>query len=361
MGYFKRSSLIIFHLSLNKCIILLLFVYRGVFMGDIVNIEIKAWWLLVIPLLLIFTHFIVALIIKDVTKEKEEYIEKEKTLTNWIEKKDILYWLLIMSLAAISLFTFQYSGEKDVISHWGFAGTIVSIILAVVAIGFTLFQTLSSDLSSSKITESAEIISKVSAELNSSDLAMAGEVINKAAMDLINYKTFLESSISEVHNDLKTHQKENFDNIRDSITSTLSFRSKVRNTSENTDTFEMAINDFFKTIYPNLSEELRIYVYAILYRYTILEDSASNVFLNSLIKTTEFYREMDKEGIFTEFDEGLLFGTSITNYYMCSIWLQSFDILERFQTLDKDEQKDIFISIKKLINNESIKVIETTI
>jgi len=335
-------------------------------MGDIVNIEVKAWWLLVIPLLLIFTHFIVAMIIKDITNEKEKYIEKEKekkkTLTSWIEKKDILYWLLIMSLAAISIFTFQYSGDKDVISHWGFAGTIVSIILAVVAIGFTLFQTLSSDLSSSKITESAEIISKVSAELNSSDLAMAGEVINKAAMDLINYKTFLESSISEVHNDLKTHQKENFDNIRDSITSTMSLRSKVRNTIGNTDTFEMAIRDFFEIIYPNLSEELRIYIYAVLYRNTVLEkESVSNDFFDTLITTTDFYKDMDLDEGSTEFDEGLLFGTSITNYYMCTIWLESFDILERFQTLDKDEQKEILISIKKLINKESVKVIETTI
>ncbi|WP_421924845.1 hypothetical protein [Lysinibacillus capsici] len=326
-------------------------------MGEIVNIEVKAWWLLVIPLLLIFIHFIIALIMKDMTNEKyiEKEKEKKKTLTSWIEKKDILYWLLIICLAAISIFTFQYSGDKDVISHWGFAGTIVSIILAVVAIGFTLYQSLSSEFSSSKIVESAEIISKVSEELNNSDLAKAGEVINKAATDMSKYHSELEEKIiSRVINeigDLRNDHEKKFQGLFNTVNDYYSDRIKINNNSKST---VIQIDDFIENMLEGFSRSTTVYSYAVLY----LEYKGVSI-NDKDFKYIEFFENLgysmnsndndkDTDGAF---ENGVEVGMSITNYLRTKEWFTKLGILDGFMELDNERKKEALLKIEKIKPN----------
>ncbi|PIJ96851.1 hypothetical protein [Lysinibacillus sphaericus] len=330
-------------------------------MEDIVFIEANGWRILSVPFLIMFSLFIIALIMKKSNEEVVDSEKKEKTLTSWVTKKDILYWLLIMCLGTISIFTFQYSGDRDVISHWGFAGTIVSIILAVVAIGFTLFQTLSSDLSSSKITESAEIISRVSAELNSSDLAKAGVIINKAAQDILNYQTLLETGLTGVHTEidhLKSHTSDNFEKVMKSISSKSSFMSNNMGKVDG-DAFEININIFFKEIYPGLPNIPRMYIYAILYLLykdpELQEYPDLDHFLSELINSIR--KDADTSD---DYVNGFWYGISFSTYRSCSQWLQQFNIQKSFKSLDNESQETLLDEIQEYITfKESLMYIES--
>jgi len=181
-------------------------------MSTQVPISISAWWLIIIPVLLILLIGIIVLIVNHLVNTKQKKIDGEnsenkncddKTLTGWIEKKDLLYWLLIICLGTISLFTFRYKDATEVISHWGFAGTIVSIILAVVAIGFTLFQTLSSNLSSEKIAESAEKIERATDNLDTEMLLETSKIMNNAAKFLEERMFVIEEGLHSLNEEQK--------------------------------------------------------------------------------------------------------------------------------------------------------------
>ncbi|KOS60585.1 hypothetical protein FJQ98_12060 [Lysinibacillus agricola] len=181
-------------------------------MGDIVNVEIRAWWLLIIPLLLIFSLFIIAMVMKNPANEKEKNIEeKEKTLTSWIEKKDILYWLLIMCLGAISIFTYQYSGDKNVISHWGFAGTIVSIILAVLAIIYTYYQSATTVDSTKRLEKSAKKVEKVSTRVEVATKELENNNLNEIISDL---EKRLSSLLLEMSHGIQEKLTANFEPLK---------------------------------------------------------------------------------------------------------------------------------------------------
>ncbi|MBX8942557.1 hypothetical protein [Lysinibacillus sp. K60] len=216
-------------------------------MEDMVLVEFNAWWLLVVPTMLIITIVILTLIVKIPPLIKKDL--KKKSLTSWIEVKDLLYWLLIICLGSISLFTYQYRENSEVIDHWGFAGTIVSIILAVVAIGFTLFQTLSSNLSSEKIAESAEKIERATDSLDTETLLKSSEIMNNAATFLTERISLIEKSLLS----LDTEQKR-FNEI-----AATGFNSN-KALSDNEDGYNL--NKFIDEIYPYLPFYSQLFTYA---------------------------------------------------------------------------------------------------
>lgn len=342
-------------------------------MNTPVPIEIPAWLLMLMPISLIILLIVIILVVLNINKsrgsnstkneEGTNLIPKEQGFTHLIEKKDILYWLLISCLGTIALITFRYKDANEVISHWSFAGTIVSIILAVIAIGFTLFQTLSSNLSSEKIAESAEIIYKASEELNSSELSKSSEIINNAAKDLVNYKAFIELSIGEVQNELgslKTHQVENFDEIRESLTTSMNQGNGKNDTSENKYIFDINVKDFFGKTYLQFPEDIRTYLYAYMYigqfnDYDGLEFISSEL-VEELVKTTSLYENSDDD--LNSFKEGTFFGISISYFQMCYAWLINFEIIEKFQKLSQDERQEILVSMKDSVKKEVIKMVE---
>ncbi|WP_324730260.1 hypothetical protein VO178_09570 [Lysinibacillus fusiformis] len=230
-------------------------------MGDIVSIEIKAWWLLIVPFLFMFSLFVVALIMKSTPNVKEEIKKngeeekknkKDKTLTSWVKRKDILYWLLIMCLGAISIFTYQYSGNKNVISHWGFAGTIVSIILAVIAIGFTLFQTLSSDLSSAKIADSAKKIQDATNNLDSQTLLESSKIMKEAA-------EYLKIKMHSI--DVRLQDIDNGQKIIHSMANGFRENDNGNDNQKKPPTNHINLNNFVEEIFPKLPFYPKLFIY----------------------------------------------------------------------------------------------------
>lgn len=162
--------------------------------------------LILLLVILFFTLFLTIILITK-NRNMDNKVDTNN-LFSWIEKKDLLYWLIILCLGAISCLTFQYSGNKNAVSHWGFAGTIVSIILAVVAIGFTLFQTLASNLSSEKIAVSADKIEKASNGLNVNELMKAGEIINNVSNNILIHNDKLQNQVHDLNEELKSLKTE---------------------------------------------------------------------------------------------------------------------------------------------------------
>ncbi|WP_336634702.1 hypothetical protein [Lysinibacillus fusiformis] len=300
-------------------------------MGDVVSIKLQAWWLLVIPLFLFFSLFIIALIMKGKTNEEEKSIEKErekkKTLTSWIEKKDILYWLLIMCLSAISIFTYQYSGDKDAISHWGFAGTIVSIILAVVAIGFTLFQTLSSNLSSEKIADSADKIERVTNSLDTETLIESGNIMNNAA-------DFLKDKISVIEERLHSldAEQKRFNEIAATGFSGVDI-NRMDGSLGSQEVYN--IQKFINKIYPNLPYYSRLFIYTY-FHLNMMEIYLSDAVQKELIKVvTDYDRDIKGfEGTYRD-------GANMASQGATFSFVFNLGILNQFIESSKGEQEYI--------------------
>jgi hypothetical protein len=79
----------------------------------------------------------------------------------------ILTLLLVMVVEyQICNWTQNYGADKDVVSHVGFAGTIVSIVLAVIAILYSYFQTFAQQRDAGALTKRLEELGTVSQSLS---------------------------------------------------------------------------------------------------------------------------------------------------------------------------------------------------
>ncbi|WP_366248379.1 hypothetical protein [Terribacillus aidingensis] len=74
------------------------------------------------------------------------------------KNKDFIYCMIIMTLLLIGVFTFFYGGRDDIVSHMGFGGTVVSILLAVVAIIYSFYQSSTYENANAKLDASASQI-----------------------------------------------------------------------------------------------------------------------------------------------------------------------------------------------------------
>ena len=71
----------------------------------------------------------------------------------WVGRKDLLYWLIIIIMA--SILSSDIGKDSIMVDKWEFAGTVVSIILAVIAILYTFDQSSTTVASAKKLEESA--------------------------------------------------------------------------------------------------------------------------------------------------------------------------------------------------------------
>lgn len=313
-------------------------------MGEIVSIEIKVWWLLLVPFLLLFSLIVIAVIIEKSFNDKLEEKNEKKTLTSWITKKDILYWLLLVCMGAISLFTYQYRGSDEVIGHWGFAGTIVSIILAVVAIGFTLFQTLSSDLSSAKILTSAEKIENASAGLDSTKLQDASDIITKTSENIASYTSKVEEKLEKLTEELLSIKHAQIDsgtkfNELISYYESSSLENNEQGLSKVGEPL-IDINSFIDNVFPNLTYMPRFYIFSIFYMYE------NNIQLIKE-KRTFFLKELSKfqlEGRGNEVDLTFpdnidyLNGANMSSLGASRSFIVRLGILKSYKNLEKEDR-----------------------
>lgn len=89
----------------------------------------------------------------------------------WIQKKDLVYWLIIIII--VSLLSSDIGQTKRlVLDNWAFAGTVVSIILAVIAILYTFDQSSTTVASTKKLEESANRVEDATKELENNNVSM---------------------------------------------------------------------------------------------------------------------------------------------------------------------------------------------
>ncbi|WP_284037448.1 hypothetical protein [Neobacillus sp. 114] len=114
----------------------------------------------------------------------------------WITKKDLTYWIII--IISIWLLTSNYDVT---LSKWSFAGTIISIILAVLAIIYSFDQSSTTLYSTRKLEDSAKQIENVTKILQETS-------INDLFINLEKKIESLNGSLDESMNiKLKEHQK----------------------------------------------------------------------------------------------------------------------------------------------------------
>ncbi|WP_025114152.1 hypothetical protein [Lysinibacillus fusiformis] len=316
-------------------------------MEDLVTVEFNAWWLLIVPSLMIITIIFLLLIVKIPPYFKKDL--KKKSLTSWIEVKDLLYWLLIICLGSISLFTYQYKENSEVIDHWGFAGTIVSIILAVVAIGFTLFQTLSSNLSSEKIADSADKIEKATLNLDPSILQENSTIMRDAA-------EFLKTEIDYI--------KKNLDTIKSQQESSNSRFDKLftnqpkphEDLSGNGSNEKISIDIFINEIFNMIPLYPQIFTY---YLFLVTKNR---------IKVDEHMhsklRDKLAENDATQIDDNYsdleyLRGANMGAAGATSTFIRSLGILSSFSKCNEQNQEEYLNQCKNIIDNETyIDIVE---
>ncbi|EOP13225.1 hypothetical protein ICS_01389 [Bacillus cereus BAG2O-3] len=155
----------------------------------------------------LFLFFFLA-IRKIITKVKPQNSPQE--LHEWVEKKDLAYWLIIIILFAVSTYTYKYSTNENVIAHWGFAGTIVSIILAIIAIVYTFFDNFTSKSSHQKLEESADKIKDITKKLDSNNLVDSSNKIEEIGSKLEVITSKMDKQLESINNEInKMHNNTN--------------------------------------------------------------------------------------------------------------------------------------------------------
>ncbi|UPO88321.1 hypothetical protein [Niallia sp. Man26] len=210
-----------------------------------------------LALLILILLIIVLMLLRKIpylSKKKES--DSSKDINDWVEKKDLFYWIIIICLGAISLFTYDYSGNKDAISHWGFAGTIVSIILAVVALIFTFYQTFSNNNSATIIEDAAKKIKKATDGFDTNEIIKAGTIISDISENLQQQIRQLNQEMVSIRADQTT----SFKNIQKLFEQQL---QQNNNKNEVGIYIELEPGEFINKIYFELPGILQFMIYSI--------------------------------------------------------------------------------------------------
>lgn len=89
-------------------------------------------------------------------------------------EKDYRYVIGILVLIIVVIFTFHYGGkDSEMVSYFSFAGTLTSIILSALAIGYTYMQNSTSVNQFQKLGEISDRFQLVAKEFESASLQMA--------------------------------------------------------------------------------------------------------------------------------------------------------------------------------------------
>ncbi|WP_281659445.1 hypothetical protein [Halobacillus sp. Cin3] len=162
------------------------------------------------------------------------------------DKKDMTYWIIILVLFSIGAFTVYYGSDKDVISHIGFGGTIVSILLALIAIIYSFYQSNTYENATHKLDTSAVKIEEATNKL--SNVSEVEKVVDEFKVEVQDMRTSihgLETILGTVHSNVGTISKD-WESLRDSMLTTQSSNSKVEFADNQNLSFE-----YFKKVIDN--------------------------------------------------------------------------------------------------------------
>ncbi|GEM_PF-2095867 len=121
----------------------------------------------------------------------------------WIEKKDLIYWIIFILMIFV-LGSDIGQTETLILNNWSFAGTIVSIILAVIAIMYTFDQSSLTVSSSKKLQKSAKRVEEATLKLENNNIdEIIANLENKITKIITEVQSGIDSKLSIHHNDIK--------------------------------------------------------------------------------------------------------------------------------------------------------------
>lgn len=230
-----------------------------------ISINIPIWILLGLLFVFLFIFILIKINNKDkgISKKMPEVsLPKDESSLNWIEKKDLLYWLIIICLGTISIFTFKYREASEVIDHWGFAGTIISIILAVLAIIYTYYQSATTVDSTKRLERSTKKVHKATTRVEEATKELESNNVKQIVLELEEKIKFI---ILEMKNELNKEINSNFSSLSDLI---------FNNTEDTSNDNKLELKGvdwkgyFDKNIIQKLSMEGLVFIYIYyIYRY----------------------------------------------------------------------------------------------
>ncbi|MED4782700.1 hypothetical protein [Brevibacillus choshinensis] len=148
-----------------------------------------------------------------------------------VTKKDLYYIITILISIVIAVLTIRLGDNQNVINYFGFAGTLVSIILAIVALIYAFYQSSTYESTSSKLDSSAKKIEEATQHLEKVN------ELNEVTATLKETYNLISSRVQQVQEVIYTIDKgvEEFaitiQNNLDTIVQTV--ETKINNVNEN--------------------------------------------------------------------------------------------------------------------------------
>lgn len=122
---------------------------------------------------------------------------------NEISRWHYFYWIVILIGIIVFILTRDLGKNQNVINYFGFGGTLVSIILGLVAIFYSIYQGSSSVVSTEKLVKSAKNVEKVTKELKDLDIS----IIHKKLEELKNSHRSIENKLDSTSVEFKKLSK----------------------------------------------------------------------------------------------------------------------------------------------------------
>jgi len=114
-----------------------------------------------------------------------------------IEKKDLVYGIIILILVIVAILTVKLGDNVSVVDYFGFAGTLIGIILAVVALIYAFYQSSVYGSATTSLDESAKKIEVVTQNLE--NITLLESSIAQMASSVHNLSDDLPEKIEKLH------------------------------------------------------------------------------------------------------------------------------------------------------------------
>lgn len=119
-----------------------------------------------------------------------------------IERKDLVYWLIISVIFLIGSLTVNVQSNEQLIDRTNFASTIASIILAVIAIIYTFYQSITNTANEYKLNSSIDKIDNASNAITENIT-----ILTDSSKEITNLKHLVAELDERIGKKLDNHEK----------------------------------------------------------------------------------------------------------------------------------------------------------
>lgn len=146
--------------------------------------------------------------------DKSDKMNNEKKATPntrpkiMITRKDLVYVILILVFIIINSFVGENTDNKDLIAYIGFSGTITSILLGVIAIIYSFFQSYENSSSKDSLSEQLKRLHNVvdNLEIGVDSIVEVADTIHEIKKEIDHLKESMNSfqnSLDSIENSLE--------------------------------------------------------------------------------------------------------------------------------------------------------------